>query len=122
MYFCIKPQLQIRTVPKTLLDLARKMRFDVSPLSRLSALQCLDLAGTLVSDLSPLSGLAKLESVWVESEARRKVLGRTLGKRGGIVKVIRGRDDVGTAAAAVRQMGAKKAEHPRRAVRRPTKV
>jgi Leucine-rich repeat (LRR) protein len=53
---------------------------DLAPLSNLSLLRTLSIEYTPVSDLTPLTQLPNLISVWVESDARRAALAKTLGE------------------------------------------
>ena len=70
----------------TSLDLNSTAVSDVSPLAGLTGLTTLYLNRTAVSDLSSLKRLPQLRRVYVETEARRSSLAKSLGRRG-IVKV-----------------------------------
>jgi|HubBroStandDraft_6_1064221.scaffolds.fasta_scaffold48125_2 Leucine-rich repeat (LRR) protein len=62
---------------------------DLTPLSNLSVLRTLSIENTPVSDLAPLTKLPSLISVWVESDARRAALAKTLGEdRPQLIKII----------------------------------
>lgn len=69
------------------LDLDHTPVRDLTPLAGLTALRGLRLSYAPVTDLTPLMGLAELREVVVENAPRKVVLARTLGKRGGIVRV-----------------------------------